>query len=291
MGREEEEKKILFLRIYGWPNSIVLAVKVSQGKTFIKSPEHYANDYPFWDAVAWAIQAVDTPCSERQGYESVLEHVTIQFVAKCSRICTHELIRHRHASYAQTSTRILGLEAFRADDKRIGLLYPLIVKAAGGDESAVKELCIIPSEHQDKVVNACVEYFRMILNAEGKGVDSSLRYAQPDALAAHIMVTTNLREVIHIAATRLHPHAHWEIRQLIEELLEKLWLEYKVPVHLMLVMKRPGLAKARHKVLEKALTQLETVIQYLDEDNSKKLRLLVRSIIGKESLESGTRGA
>ncbi len=287
MGREKE-KKILFLRIYGWPNSIVLAVKVSQGKTFIKRPEHYAYNYPFWDAVAWAIQAVDTPCSERQGYESVLEHVVVQFVAKCSRICTHELVRHRHASYAQTSTRILGLEAFRADDKHTGPLYPLVVKAAEGDESAVKELCIIPSEHQDKVTSMCIEYFRMIINAEGKGVDSSLRYAQPDALAAHIMVTTNLREIIHIAAMRLHPHAHWEIRQLVEELLERLWLEYKVPVHLMLVLKRPGLIRTRRQILEKALNQLETIIQHLDSSNAKKLRLLVESVVHEENPEPRT---
>lgn len=271
--------RILFLRVYGWPNSIVLAVKVSQGKTFVKKPEHYAYNYPFWDAVAWALQAVDTPCSERQGYESVLEHVLVQFVAKCSRICTHELVRHRHASYAQTSTRILGLEAFRADDKHAGTLYPLIVRAAEGDETAIRELCVIPSGYQDKVISTCMQYFKMIINAEGKGIDSSLRYAQPDALAAHIMVTTNLREIIHIATMRLHPHAHWEIRQLIEELLERLWLEYKVPVHLMLALKRPGLVRARRQILEKSLNQLETIIQHLDSSNAKKLKLLVESTI------------
>ncbi len=270
---------VILLRVYGWPRVVVVAAKVSQGKTFLKPVEHYAREYPFWDAVAWAVQAVDTPCLERQGYESVLEHVVIQFVARCSRICTHELVRHRLASYAQTSTRVLGLEGFRPDDRGAGSLYPLVARAAEGDTEALQELCVIPETHRDSVISACREYMRRVVEAQGKGIDQGLRYAQPDALAAHILVTTNLREYLHMATMRLHPHAHWEIRRLFEETAQRLWIEHRVPVHLMLLLKRPGLAKVRNDLVAAASEELQAITSRIEDIHAKKLEALAKSIL------------
>ncbi|BEP17100.1 hypothetical protein PYJP_04520 [Pyrofollis japonicus] len=274
------EDAVLYLVVHNWPRGIVAAAKVSQGRTFIKNVSHYFNEYPFWDAVAWAVQAVDTPCLERQGYESVLEHVVVQFVAKCSRICTHELVRHRLASYAQTSTRVLGLEAFRADDEKPGILYPLVEKAAEGDPKAIGKLCVIPEWDDGSVWEACREYFRRIVEHSGKGIDAWLRYSQPDALAAHIMVTTNLRELLHMASMRLHPHAHWEIRRLFEALADDLWEKYRIPFHLMLLLKRPGLATLRRDLKEKAHTQLKELLENLDKRSLSKLIILVQKSLG-----------
>lgn len=273
------DKRVFLLRVYGWPRAVVVAVKASQGKTFLKNPEYYMDQYPFWDAVAWAVQAVDTPCSERQGYESVLEHVVIQFLAKCSRICTHELVRHRLASYAQTSTRILGLEAFRSDDKSSGTLYKLVVQASMGNSEALETLCVIPTVYADDVKRACIEYFRRIVESQGRGVDQWLRYSQPDALAAHIMVTTNLREVLHMASLRLHPHAHWEIKGLFEEVAERLWVEHKIPFHLMLALKRPGLARLRRDIVEEASRQLEVIVANIGKEHAKKLDIQLQKLV------------
>ncbi len=272
---------VFLLSVYGWPRMVVVAAKVSQGKTFLKPIEHYAGEYPFWDAVAWAVLAVDTPCLERQGYESVLEHVVVQFVARCSRICTHELVRHRLASYAQTSTRVLGLEGFRPDDRGAGSLYPLVARAAEGDEEALQELCVIPETHRDSVISACREYMKRVVEARGKGIDQGLRYAQPDALAAHILVTTNLREYLHMASLRLHPHAHWEIRRLFEEITRRLWTEHRIPVHLMLLLKRPGLVKLRKDIVSTAIEQLRTVIAGIEESHAKKLEIIANGILGE----------
>ncbi len=275
---QPSNNRVALLGVYGWPRMVVVAAKVSQGKTFLKPVEHYAREYPFWDAVAWAVLAVDTPCLERQGYESVLEHVVVQFVARCSRICTHELVRHRLASYAQTSTRVLGLEGFRPDDRSAGSLYPLVARAAEGDTEALQELCVVPETHRDSVISACREYMKRVVEARGKGIDQGLRYAQPDALAAHILVTTNLREYLHMATMRLHPHAHWEIRRLFEETARKLWVEYHVPVHLMLLFKRPGLAKVRNDLVAVAFEELQTISSRIENIHAKKLETLARSI-------------
>jgi len=275
------DKGVEALWVYGWPRMVVVAAKVSQGRTLLKPVEHYASRYPFWDAVSWAVLAVDTPCSERQGYESVLEHVVVQFVARCSRICTHELVRHRLASYAQTSTRVLGLEAFRPDDRSVGSLYALVARAAKGDEYALRSLCVLPDLHRDEVMKACTEYFRRVVEAQGKGIDQGLRYAQPDALAAHILVTTNLREYLHMASLRLHPHAHWEIRRLFERTAQLLWQRHRVPVHLMLLLRRPGLARTRKDLVDKAQEQLRAIVENIEQVHAQKIEALVKSVIEK----------
>jgi len=278
---EERRAVASSLKVYGWPWAVVVAVKVSQGRTFLKPVEHYYGEYPFWDAVAWAVLAVDTPCLERQGYESVLEHVVVQFVARCSRICTHELVRHRLASYAQTSTRVLGLEAFRPDEEKPGPLYPLVERAARGDEEALGKLCVIPEWDDGSVARSCREYFAEIIRHGGKGVDAWLRYAQPDALAAHIMVTTNLRELLHIAGLRLHPHAHWEIRRLVGELADKLWDEHRIPFHLMLLLKRPSLASLNKSLIDKATMQLKAIKENIDQHHVRKILIIAENVLSR----------
>lgn len=259
---------LLWLGVDGWPWAVVLAVKAATGKTFMKPPERYVEDYPFWDAVAWAVQAVDTPCQPRQGYEGVLEHVTVRFLARCSRICTHELVRHRLASYSQTSTRLGGFHATGYAEK----LAAYCRGAAG-----LEELCVLPrgAAEAAAVEEACRRYLDTacgyLESGEGRRVDDALRYAQPDALAAHILVTTNLREVLHMASLRLHPHAHWEIRGLVEELAERLWAEHRIPLHLMLALKRPGLLGARRDLAEAAGRQLEWLTAHLPEAEAVKL--------------------
>ena len=284
---------LLYLSVHGWPRMVVVAAKVSQGRTFIKPVEHYAGEYPFWDAVAWAVLAVDTPSLERQGYESVLEHVTIQFVAKCSRICTHELVRHRLASYAQTSTRLGGLHATGYGEHLLGAARRVLgtdiyrrcleeLRNPGSedcwDEAArlLDDICVVPERDTD-VIMSCLRYLVLVhdhSDTEPEHLDSVLRYAQPDALAAHILVTTNLREYLHMAATRLHPHAHWEIRRLFEETAQRLWIQYRVPVHLMLLLKRPGLARSRPDLASLARDQLRVIEENLGQQATKIRRLL-----------------
>ena len=247
---------LLWLVVEGWPWAPYLAAKVATGKTLLKPPEHYVvsggeGGPAYWDAVGWAVQAVDTPCGPRQGYEGLLEHVTVRFVARCSRICTHELVRHRLASYSQTSTRLGGFHATG---------YGEAVEAFCRGELGLERLCVIPMGGgyvEERCRSYLVKLCDLLSRGEGKQVDDILRYAQPDALAAHIMATTNLREVLHMASLRLHPHAHWEIRRLAEELLERMWREHRVPAHLMLALKRPGLLEARRDLWPLAEEQLE----------------------------------
>ena len=290
---------VLWLGVDGWPWAVVLAAKVSTGKTFRKPVEHYVGEYPFWDAVAWAVQAVDTPCLGRQGYEGVLEHVVVRFVARCSRICSHELVRHRLASYAQTSTRLGGFHAtgyaekirelcqlFDEGEISTGALpsdgKQFVFSTAEADK-VINEVCIIPPGDGGAVRRHCLEYLRQVCEAlehgGGKRVDDVLRYAQPDALAAHIMVTTNLREVLHIAGLRLHPHAHWEIRSLVKEIVDKLWEHYRVPIHLMLLLKRPGLASLDKQLREKATQQLKELEENLGEQQARKIKQLASTAL------------
>jgi thymidylate synthase ThyX len=274
--------RVLWVGVDGWPWAPYLAVKVATGRTFHRPPGHYVSSSSvgggaYWDAVAWAVLAVDTSCTVRQGFEAVLEHVVVRFVARCSRICSHELVRHRLASYAQTSTRLGG---FHAAGYAGAFLEACRALEAGDLDSAVAALCVLPppghSGERRLVVEACARYIRGACRAlreqRGREVDEVLRYAQPDALAAHIMATLNLRQLLHMAEMRLHPHAHWEIRSLHRELLDKLWREHRVPAHLMLALKRPALAKTQQWLKEEAARQLEEITRHLPPDTAKKLQ-------------------
>ena len=280
---EYRKAAVLWLGVDGWPWAPYLAVKVATGRTFVKPPGHYVETGglgggAYWDAVAWAVLSVDTPCTARQGFEAVLEHVVVRFVARCSRICSHELVRHRLASYAQTSTRLGG---FHATGYAGALMEACRLLEAGDAEAAAGRLCVLPPGEEapgarERVLQACAGYIREACRAlrEGRGreVDAWLRYAQPDALAAHLMATTNLRQLLHMAEMRLHPHAHWEIRSLHRELLDRLWQEHRVPAHLMLALKRPPLAKTQQWLQEEAQRQLEEITANLPPETAKKLR-------------------
>ena len=259
---------LLWVGVDGWPWAALLAVKVATGKTFVKPVQHYVEEYPFWEAVGWAVLSVDTPCGPRQGFEGVLEHVVVRFVARCSRICTHELVRHRLASYAQTSTRLGGFHA-------TGYAEAVAAFCRGG--RGLGDLCVVPPGDDGGVEEACTRYLQRVCGAlrsgGGRRVDDVLRYAQPDALAAHILVTTNLRELLHILGLRLHPHAHHEIRGLARQLADTLWERHRVPTHLMLHLKRPGLADAVPGLQEKAAEQLREIEKH-SPHTAKKIRAL-----------------
>ena len=77
---------------------IVLAVKVSSGKLHEKEWKHYLTEYPEKDVHNFVIDAVKYPV--------VLEHIVFTFLIDgISRVTSHQLVRHRLATYTQESQR------------------------------------------------------------------------------------------------------------------------------------------------------------------------------------------
>jgi thymidylate synthase (FAD) len=144
----------------------------------------------------------------KRGHLSPLEHVSFTFAIEgISRVCTHQLVRHRIASFSQQSQRYVDMKDFKV------IVPPLIEQ----DE----EVEAIFHESIDKMRDY---YFKMRQKLEEKGlgreeVNQDLRFILPQATEAKIVVTMNARELLHFFGERLCLRAQWEIRALAAKML------------------------------------------------------------------------
>jgi len=147
------------------------------------------------EAVAKVLKTVIT-----SGHTSTLEHATYTFaIDGVSRAMTHQLVRHRLASYNQQSQRYVSY-----DDPAF-VMPPEV--AADPETSAM-------------FLQACGDAFlayRALLDAGVKAEDA--RYLLPNAMETKIVVTMNVRELLHFFELRCCKRAQWEIREVALEML------------------------------------------------------------------------
>lgn len=171
---------------------IVLAVKTSAGKLGLRDADHYLREYKE--------ENVEKHVMESFKYPSVLEHIVFTFLIEgISRVTSHQLVRHRIASYTQESQRYSGVEK--------DYIVPASVVEAGFEEK-FRKLMEEAYKLYDEMINAGVPY-------------EDARYIIPQAVATRLLMTVNLRELIHIACLRLSPHAQWELRELVRLIVEE----------------------------------------------------------------------
>jgi len=146
-----------------------------------------------------------------KGHESVLEHscMVVEF-SNVSRGFTHELVRHRLASYTQESTRYVDESDFN------------VVAPPHKDEKERLAVLTLHDGHSIKVsfedwMNLNEQMYRGLRQAEW--VPQDARQVLPTAINAPIVMTANFREWRHVIKLRTHPSAHWEIRQAMTDLL------------------------------------------------------------------------
>jgi thymidylate synthase (FAD) len=142
------------------------------------------------------------------GHESPLEHVKFTFAVEgVSRALTHQLVRHRLASYSQQSQRYVKESDF-------DYIIPPSIEA---DEEMTKEYVHTMQEIQ-------ASYTRLLKAFEKKGVkgekaNQDARFVLPQASETKILVTMNCRELMHFFKERCCTRAQWEIRKLAQEML------------------------------------------------------------------------
>lgn len=160
------------------------------------------------------------------GHESPIEHVSFTFMIEgISRVCTHQLVRHRIASYSQQSQRYVKLDQFEY------IIPPQIEK----NEEA-KKIFIETMQRDQKAYDELVEKLMPENTAyyisEGKSEKQAKRMAQkksiedaryvfPNACETKIIVTMNARTLKYFFYTRLCERAQWEIRQMAYLMLEE----------------------------------------------------------------------
>lgn len=136
-------------------------------------------------------------CFER-GHMSVFEHASVTFMAEgISRACSHQLVRHRMASYCQESQRYCKYDLH------------------GRDWYVTPPRMERVEEYEDHMRDCARRY----MDAVEHGVKpEDARYLLPEAAKTSVCATMNWREIYHFLNLRADSHAQWEIRALAEEL-------------------------------------------------------------------------
>ena len=139
----------------------------------------------------------------RRGHTSVLEHASATFkISNVSRAFSHQLVRHRIASYTQKSQRYVS-------EKEFEYVIPESIK---NNDSAYRTFL-----EAMRTLNDTYKY----LQAMGiKNEDA--RFVLPNACTTEIVITANFRVWRHIIGLRTGKAAQWEIRNVCMEILKVL---------------------------------------------------------------------
>ena len=148
------------------------------------------------------------------GHLSPLEHVSFNFgVEGISRACSHQLVRHRIASYSQQSQRYVGEHSEKNKDSEeqiFDFVIPPSIEAAGKSEWFVEKMREIQKWYDELVES---------LGDSGEKANEDARFILPNAAETKIIVTMNARELLHFFSVRCCNRAQWEIRDLATEML------------------------------------------------------------------------
>lgn len=139
----------------------------------------------------------------KRGHESVLEHasVTVKFIV--DRGVSHEIVRHRLASYSQESTRYCNY----GKSNHITVIEPCYWEKGSDEYGEWLEACIKAEMHY------------MTLLEMGTPPEQA-RAVLPNSLKTEVIMTTNMREWRHFLKLRISPAAHPQIRQVAQMLLK-----------------------------------------------------------------------
>lgn len=159
------------------------------------------------------------------GHDSPLEHMSFSFAIEgVSRVLTHQLVRHRMASYSQQSQRYVKLEQFEYVIPPAIASIPeakaLFEKAMAEDQRQYDELVeVLRKGAFNKLIDSGVPEQKAKQQAEKTAIEDA-RYVFPNACETKIVVTMNARSLINFFEHRCCDRAQWEIRALADEMLK-----------------------------------------------------------------------
>lgn len=158
---------------------------------------HIEDTYFFWE---------DEDCKSLKhalssGHESVIEHAVFCFaISGISRACSHQLVRHRIASYSQQSQRYVMMDGFE-------YVTPESIDKASDD---VFNEYLSLMDAIDKTYQSFIE----------RGIpEEDARYVLPNACCTNIIMTMNGRQLRKFFMLRCCNRAQWEIRKMANLML------------------------------------------------------------------------
>ena len=149
------------------------------------------------------------PQGDGVGHGSTIEHVNFTFaISGVTRTLSHQLVRHRAGTaFDQQSQRYVS---FKQRDN-----YTIPDSIAKGD---------LPDDLAGRfqaAVDANMDLYGQLLQAEVPAEDA--RFIFPNAMQTNLIMTVNLRQLIHMSGLRLCTMAQWEIRQLFKQIRHEIF--------------------------------------------------------------------
>lgn len=150
------------------------------------------------------------------GHESPLEHVSFTFAVEgISRACSHQLVRHRIASYSQKSQRYVNETQFEY------VVPPAIENLPVAREVFNDTMDMLQGAY-DVLTNLLGNYYIDNCGMDEKDAikkaNEDARFVLPNACETSIFVTMNIRSLFNFFKHRCCNRAQWEIRELAEEM-------------------------------------------------------------------------
>lgn len=159
------------------------------------------------------------------GHESPIEHASFTFAIEgISRACSHQLVRHRIASYSQKSQRYVNEDDFEYIVPPEILALP---EANAEFEKCMKEL----TDSYKKLADLLTQKHKKTFMDEGmdekeagskarKKANEDARFLLPNACETKIVVTMNARTLMNFFSHRCCSRAQWEIKAVADEMLK-----------------------------------------------------------------------
>ena len=143
------------------------------------------------------------------GHMSPFEHASFTFAIEgISRNCSHQIVRHRLASFSQQSQRYVKMKGEYVVPPYIYWHEELLLEFNHALEDA------------DKAYNKLVEGLMRYGRTEKEAIEDA-RYILPSACTTKMEVTMNVRELLHFFKQRCCKRAQWEIREVAKEMLKQ----------------------------------------------------------------------
>ncbi|TCO75035.1 FAD-dependent thymidylate synthase [Marinisporobacter balticus] len=160
------------------------------------------------------------------GHHSTIEHINFTFAVEgVSRVLTHQLVRHRIASYSQQSQRYVKLEQFEyiipPSIKEISEAKEKFIEAMEEDQRNYNELVeILQKKHYDKLIRDGKNEKQAKNMSEKMAIEDG-RYVFPNACETKIVFTMNARTLLNFLNHRCCQRAQWEIREMATKMLKQ----------------------------------------------------------------------
>ena len=160
------------------------------------------------------------------GHESPLEHSSFTFAVEgISRACSHQIVRHRIASFSQQSQRYVKLDQFEyiipPEIEKVEEAKEIFIESMKKDQNTYDRLVDIMFEkHYNELIQNGKEEKEAKRQAEKKAIEDA-RYVFPNACETKMVLTMNTRSLINFFHHRCCERAQWEIREVAIQMLKE----------------------------------------------------------------------